>query len=165
MVSAKENEEEEKICQNRGPGDLPPTNSKNQDVLSWMNSFLPEARVEKRDSQRDNGKVINFEAFKNRGRTIETEATKAKVFKTLKEARAAVRRDVNPIDRFERAIARIQDRTTDDEIMAVLSREHERLCVTKDRCTLYTPPEGKFKRLCKAWSYFGPEFRREFLNG
>ncbi|RYZ62643.1 MAG: hypothetical protein EOP09_18585 [Proteobacteria bacterium] len=164
MVSIPREEEEKKLCEGRGPGDLPPTNSKDQDVLAWMNGFLPKGIMEKHESPRENCKVVNFEAFKNKGRIDEAKEPKAKVFKTLREARTAVRRDVEPIARFERAIVRVQDRASIEEVMAVLWREHKRLCATKDRCERYTPPEGKFKRLCKAWSYFGPTFRTEFFD-
>ncbi len=120
--------------------------------------------MESRETPRENGKVIKIEAFKNRGRTGEADTPKAKIFKTLKEARAAVRGDVDPTVRLERAIDRLQGRASVEEIMAVLWQEHQRLCVTKDLCERYTTPEGKFKRLCKAWSYFGPKFRNKFFN-
>ncbi|RYY86316.1 hypothetical protein EON63_06000 [archaeon] len=64
---------------------------------------------------------------------------------------------------MERTIARLDGRATEVEILQVLRAEHERLSLTKDRCLKYRAPEGKFKRMCEAWSFVCTVFRREFL--
>ncbi len=159
------NEEMEKsILKQGGSGDLPPIKPSDEEVLGWMKGFVPSLTHENKVKPLENSVVIKFAAPKNGPTISEVMAIKAKVFRTLREARGAVCRDVHPFDRFARALDRVLGRSTEEDVLAVLLREHQRLSVTKDRGFRYQPPEGKFKRVCEAWSFIPQRMRVEFLN-
>ena len=102
-------------------------------------------------------------AVENEPQSSEVQRVKAKVFRTLKDARASVCKDLNPLLRLEQAIARGLSRSTEDEIMSVLRNEHSRIALTKDRGIRYCPPPGKFKRMCEAWSFLSSKLRAEVI--
>ena len=156
--------EEIKFSNRRGTGDLPPCGScRDEDVKVWLKSFLPSNVLEKRSEISETGVVLKIETFKRGPKSDENRVGNTKPFQTLKAARAALCRNLHPLDRLSRAIDRVIERSSEEEILSMLSKEHDKLCLTKDRGLKYKAPEGKFKRLCEAWSHVGYVLRTNFL--
>ncbi|MBC7530731.1 MAG: hypothetical protein H7318_04070 [Oligoflexus sp.] len=80
---------------------------------------------------------------------------------SLRELRKRNCREIDPLDRFEKALQRCQG--ADEKIVAVLMREHERLCQAKILRQRYVAPDGAFKRLSEAFSFVSEMMRREVL--
>jgi len=143
-----------------GTGDLSPTRSSDSEVLGWMKGFVPTFSLLKGKS----GDVINLAARENGSQSAEVNASNAKVFRTLKDARAAICKDLNPLLQFEWPLYRALARSGENEIMEVLRKEHARIVLTRDRGLRYNPPDGKFKPVCEAWSFICPKKRADFLS-
>jgi hypothetical protein len=147
-----------------GSGDLPPALTSDAELLAWISDFVPDFSTLSARKPVTGAVVLKMEAFTMPSRNDGSGPGNSKPFRTIRDARAAVCRNRHPLDRLARAIDRVLARSSEEEVLFVLRTEHEKLCRTKDKCLRYTPPEGKFKRLCEAWSLVGPGMRIEFLE-
>lgn len=154
-----------------GEGDLPPAVFETslpasciEDLaIQWAKGLLPRGILGKGSKKELTDVVIEMEAFEMGAEINEPEVAQSKTYRSLREARGASCKNHHPFIRLERTIARLDGRATEAEILQVLRAEHARLSLTKDRCLKYGAPEGKFKRMCEAWSFVCTVFRREFL--
>jgi hypothetical protein len=155
-----------------GQGESPPdSNSKtsepvmgNPAFLSWLNGIAPNAlnrtAIDSKlgnDALSSNHMAEVIEMFEDESKSKMHE----KIW-TLREARAQNCREINPIDRFQKALYRCQGNA--EMLIPVLMQEHEKLRRLKRLRQRYVAPDGRFKRVCEAFSFMAERAREEVLR-
>ena len=142
-----------------GSGDLPPSSPSDEDVLAYFAGIIPPRRAQSGKT----AQVLEFPKPETAPSRPETERPKAKVFQTLREARAANFKEIHPLDRFERTFERCLLRRTEAQILSALRSEEPRIWKIERQGGRYRAPEGPFKRLFEAFAIVPERMRRELL--
>lgn len=147
--------------------------SERHGIFDFLKAFVPAA-AEKLTSTSEPALTMRrsdtfadvipiFEAqnkLSKRGKQME----KGKVFRTIREARAAKFKDVNPLDRFEKAYLRCLSRHSDEEIRDRLEKCHSEILISERMKKRYFPQLSSFKRIEEAFSILPPEVRLELIS-